>query len=278
MQTKQIKKIAMPAVTALAVASLLAPSSAFAAALNISQTSESGDNPASHIVVKEDNGQIVKEFDYAGGTTPIDPVEVEVGKSYVVSATANGYDFQSQGGTISQDANYPVKLVAVKSADVVIRFNIDGVTDYSGINVSLYSGTDTSGKAKATASTDASGKVTIQGVPRGDYTIKIDVPASLAGKNLPATQALSVPADGKPVEVVIAPANTDAAKAQADETAKAAEKTADVAKPNSIAGATGTTDSMSQTGDYVVDGLIAMSAIAVAGAGTVALKKSRKKN
>lgn len=193
----------------LLVTALLIPTQAFAASLEITQTGESGSNPASSIVVKDDAGTIVKEIDYEGGDATIDPVDVEVGKSYTVSATASGYDFVTKGGAITTDATYPVSLVAVKATDVIVQFKVDGVSDYSGINVSLYKGSSTNGTPNATAVTDASGKITLSDIPHGDYTMQITVPSSLSGYGIPSTQAISVPADAtEPVNVTIAPEGT----------------------------------------------------------------------
>lgn len=277
---RRIASIAFALAATGALTLIVSPSSAFAAQLNITQVAESGGtNPASHITVKDDTGAVVSEFDYAGGSASIDPVQVDMGKSYTVDATADGYDFQAKGGSVTQDAIYPVELVAVKAANLVIQFNSPGVSDYSGITVALFKGADTSGTPQSTATTDASGKVTISNVPHGDYTLSIVAPTALAQAGFPTSKSVTVPADNNgTVSITVSPESQQSASQPASSTSAVPDGGAQ-SSSTSVAGSSSSTDNMSQTDDGMgrAVALALTSAGAVCGFGALALKR-RKMN
>lgn len=270
------KKNAATAGIAGLIGFALLSSPALAASLKISQKAESGGtNPASHITVVDDSGNTVKEIDYAGGSAEIDPVDVEVGKSYTVDATADGYDFRAQSGTITQDATFPVTLTAVKAANLIIQFQADGVSDYSGISASLYQGADTSGQAKATATTDSSGKITFNNVPHGDYTMRIVLPPSLASAGFASDHVIKVPEEGdETITVTVKPENAGQAQEtqQPAEQPKAEEQKAEEPKKEEqpapareeVKATNSSNDPISKTGDALMDNLIGLSAAAIA--------------
>ena len=212
MHSDNIKKsntnIMRPAITAIAMSSAVAlalPMSAFAATMVVSQQGYSGgENPSSHIVVTDASGAVVAEQDYAGGDAGAITFELDPGE-YYVDATADGYDFTRQGGQLT-DGGANVMLTAKAISTITIQLQAEGIDDFSGITVSLYQGTDTSGEPKAQAVTNSSGEVVLNGVPAGDYTVVLtDVPENIAATGIPTTMPVTASSDGTPAALIIAP-------------------------------------------------------------------------
>ena len=191
MSTKKEKKIIALIAAALVVVSLAFVSVAEAATLRISQTAaDGGENPASTIIITNENGETIKSIDYAGGSATIDPVELDEG-TYYVTAEASGYVFNKQGGPLSA-AGADVTLKAYRPTTAVVQVKADGVSDLSGIQIALHKGTDTSKEAKATATTNESGTVEFNDLIAGDYVLAITVPDSLASAGIPNQKAFTV--------------------------------------------------------------------------------------
>lgn len=173
------------------VASVIAPTLAFAVPLNITQNSDTSTNPASTITITKDDGTVVKTINYPGGTATIDPVDVDAGTKYTVTAQANGYAFTKKAGTPSETgAN--VTITAKKAVAINVQLKGNGVTDYTGAVVKLVEKSNP-GTPKSTTTSGASGLVKIDGVPAGSYTIQVDLPANLANSGIPTSQDVTVP-------------------------------------------------------------------------------------
>ncbi len=188
----QKKPTNIAAVAGLAlVASVFAPTLALAVPMNITQTSDTGTNPASTITVAKEDGTVVKTINYAGGTATIDPVDVEAGTKYIVTAQANGYAFTKKAGTPSETgAN--VSITAKKAVSINVQLKGNGVTDYTGAVVKLVDKSNP-GTPKSTTTAGSSGLVKIDGVPAGNYTIQVELPANLANSGIPTSQDVTVP-------------------------------------------------------------------------------------
>ena len=232
-----LRRLSAPfaATAAIGAIALAAPMSAFAATMTVTQQGvDGGENPPSHIVVTDATGNVVAEQDYAGGDAEPIVFDLDPGE-YYVDAAADGYDFVRQGGQLT-DAGANVSLTARATATVTVHLAAEGVSDFSGITVSLYSGTDTSGDAKAQAVTNSSGQVILEGVPAGDYTVVLtDVPEAIAANGIKTSVPVTVGAAGEPVSVTVAP--EEGATQQADEEEGATvSATASDADGNRVAG------------------------------------------
>lgn len=225
----QHKKAA--AVTAgLALTFALFPATAFAVPMNITQTAESGENPSSTIIITDENDTEIGRYDYAGGDATVklpDDItnKIEVGGTYYVTATADGYAFNTQGGEIQSEDGASVSLVARRAVDVIVQLDAGDGTDYSGIQAELYEGSSASGEPVSQVSTDASGRITFQNIPAGTYTLKLSLPDSLDGV-LPVTQSITVPDDPTEnvnVTVTGTQPEDDATAAESEETETAQE-------------------------------------------------------
>lgn len=188
----QKKSTNIAAVAGIAlVASVFAPTLALAVPMNITQTSDTGTNPASTITVAKEDGTVVKTINYSGGTATIDPVDVDAGTKYIVTAQANGYAFTKKAGTPSETgAN--VSITAKKAVSINVQLKGNGVTDYTGAVVKLVDKSNP-GTPKSTTTAGSSGLVKIDGVPAGNYTIQVELPANLANSGIPTSQDVTVP-------------------------------------------------------------------------------------
>lgn len=190
----QKKAINIATVAGLAIAaSALAPTLAFAVPMNITQNSDTGTNPASTITVAKEDGTVIKTINYPGGTATIDPVDVDAGTKYIVTAQANGYAFTKKAGTPSE-TGATVALTAKKAVSVNVQLKGNGITDYTGVVVKLVDKSNP-GTPKSTTTSGASGLVKIDGVPAGSYTIQVELPANLANSGIPTSQDVTVPAN-----------------------------------------------------------------------------------
>lgn len=191
MSTSTGKKIIVAIAGILLVASLAFVPLAQAATLKITQTAaDGGENPASTIIITDENGGTVKTIDYAGGTATVEPVDLPEG-TYYVTAEASGYVFNKQGGPLSA-SGADVSLKAYKPTTAVVQVSAAGVSDLSGIQIALYKGNDTAKDPKATATTNESGTVEFNDLIAGEYTLAITVPDTLASAGIPTTKAFTV--------------------------------------------------------------------------------------
>ena len=280
------------AAAAAAAAVVLFPATALAVPMNITQTAESGDNPASTIIITTDDGTEVGRYEYAGGDATVDLPDdlenkIEAGGTYYVTAEAPGYTFNTQGGQVNeQGAN--VSLVARRAVSVVVTLSAEGVSDYSGVSASLYEGSSATGTPRAQADTDASGKITFENVPAGTYTLQLTLPDSLEGV-LPVTTSITVPAD--PTETVNVTVEGTPAESATNENDNQAENEAtnENANENAEANENENTEQPAAANATVVDDTeisqtgamagYAIAGVAVAGAavaGGVALYKRHK--
>lgn len=188
----QRKSINIATVAGLALAaSAFAPTLALAVPMSITQKSDTGTNPASTITIAKEDGTVVKTINYPGGTATIDPVDVEAGTKYIVTAQANGYAFSKKAGTPS-DTGADVSITAKKAVSINVQLKGNGVSDYTGAVVKLIDKSNP-GTPKSTTTSGASGLVKIEGVPAGSYTVQVELPANLANSGIPTSQDVTVP-------------------------------------------------------------------------------------
>lgn len=193
------------ATLALAFASVtaVAPDAALAGVgrIHVKETSASGEPlPESTIVVydnlntvvgKSINSKGLPEFDLPSDLTD----KLKPGSTYTITATADGYSFNSKKGTLLENVEATVDLVGTRTITVRLNITAEGVTDFSYVRAALYDGNNVTASAKSTATTSMDGKVEFTDVPVGaDYTIMLTCPSNLAGQ-LPELTPLTIPAD-----------------------------------------------------------------------------------
>lgn len=265
MKEKTLKRLAASAAALVAFCTLAAPTAAFAVPLNITMTEENGGEPpaATITIAKSADNTVIKEIQFAGGSATVETVDVTENEAITISAASSDshYVYGTQQGTPNA-SGATVTLKAKRVVNVNVQLKASGVTDYSGVTVKMYTGTDTSGDPKVSVPTDSSGLVTISSVSAGTYTLVLELPASLQGK-IPQSQQVTVPSNPtEDVSVTIGTDTSESESSSAESSSDSAESTASASAETATTSASG----ISQTGDSsttIVIG-ICIAAIAIA--------------
>lgn len=267
-----------PVAAAVAACALCAPSVALADVGNIhvTLTSPSGEAlPPSTIVIYDSlnvvagqaqNKEASPEFDLPAEITS----KLTPNKEYTITATADGYSFTERRGTLLDNKDYKMKLMATKTVTVRIQLNAEGVTDYSYVQAAIYDGSNMAAAAKSTASSSPTGVVEFKDVPVGaSYSVRLTCPSHLAGQ-LPEITSVTVPPDQKGIMEVEIKGTTAALDIEEPKVNQVPEPLQKYEAPVQQQQAEQTprpvsTQPIAQTGDAVVIGAVAVIAVAVVG-------------
>lgn len=169
--------------------------------IHINEVSASGEKlPESTIMIydslntvvgKSVNNTGLSEFDLPPDATS----KLKAGSTYTITATAEGYSFNSVKGTLLDDRTVIVNLTGTKTVSMRVQLSAEGVSDFSYVTAALYDGGNVAAAAKSTATASANGVVEFKDVPVGaEYTIRLTCPSNLAGQ-LPELTTVEVNPD-----------------------------------------------------------------------------------